>query len=135
MALVVSCCTRAAVMVIGSAGGPSVGCGESGRDATIGDLVNDVEALGHLADDRVVGRQRGVLVDQEELAAGLATGRLGHRDRARGVGCQTGLVGLGQVLVGGGVAGVRPNRCRSGRRTAARTCPSVVSRWHMVLSK
>ena len=61
-----------------------VGC--SVRVAELADPVDDVEPARHLADDRVVRRQRGVVRrDDEELAARRARrlgGRLRHRDDA-----------------------------------------------------
>ena len=95
------------------------------------DPVDDVEALRHLADDRVVRRQARVRRgDDEELAAGRAGGlgrRLRHRDDAVRVGRVRGR------LVDRRVARARRCRCRSGRRPGSRS-PGTI-RWKIVWSK
>ena len=61
------------------------GCSDR-RVAERPDQLDDVEALGDLADDRVVGRQADVLAGHDEELAPRRAGRLGlglrHRDDA-----------------------------------------------------
>src|SRR5437899_2472801 len=62
-----------------------------------GNLVDHVETLSDLADDRVLRLKIAVLVDEEELAAVGVGPRVGHRHDTPAV-CRT--LADGQVLVG-----------------------------------
>src|SRR5581483_6040362 len=63
-----------------------------------GDRLQDVQALGDRAERRVVRAERGVLVDQEELAAVGARPGVGHRHGPGLVGDRAGGPGRAEVV-------------------------------------